>query len=85
MGRHINLNATTVMLACLFWDLVWGVPGLFLATPPAMAAVKSICDHVPGWKPWANLMSADENDAVSKLIEATSPPLNVWPRRARRK
>ena len=62
MGRHMDLNATTVMLACLFWDLVWGVPGLFLAMP-LMAAIKAICDHVPGWKPWANLMSADENDA----------------------
>jgi predicted PurR-regulated permease PerM len=59
MGRHMDLNATTVMLACLFWDLVWGVPGLFLAMP-LMAAVKAICEHVPGWKPWADLMSAEE-------------------------
>jgi predicted PurR-regulated permease PerM len=62
MGRNMDLNATTVMLACLFWDLVWGTPGLFLAMP-LMAAIKSICDHVPGWKPWANLMSADDADA----------------------
>jgi predicted PurR-regulated permease PerM len=61
MGRNMDLNATTVMLACLFWDLVWGTPGLFLAMP-LMAAIKSICDHVPGWKPWANLMSAREAD-----------------------
>lgn len=59
MGRHMDLNATTVMLACLFWELVWGIPGLFLAMP-LMAAVKSICENVPGWKPWANLMSARE-------------------------
>jgi AI-2 transport protein TqsA len=61
MGRNMDLNATTVMLACLFWDLVWGTPGLFLAMP-LMAAIKSICEHVPGWKPWANLMSAREAD-----------------------
>ncbi len=59
MGRNLDLNATTVMLACLFWELVWGIPGLFLAMP-LMAAIKAICDHVPGWKPWANLMSAHE-------------------------
>jgi AI-2 transport protein TqsA len=64
MGRNMDLNATTVMLACLFWDLVWGTPGLFLAMP-LMAAIKSICDHVPGWKPWANLMSA--HDAVEPV------------------
>jgi predicted PurR-regulated permease PerM len=61
MGRHMELNATTVLLACLFWELVWDLPGLFLAMP-LMAALKAICAHVPGWRPWANLMSS--NDAV---------------------
>jgi predicted PurR-regulated permease PerM len=63
MGRHMDLNATTVMLACLFWDLVWGTPGLFLAMP-LMAGIKAVCEHVPDWKPWANLMSAREPDAA---------------------
>jgi predicted PurR-regulated permease PerM len=70
MGRSMDLNATTVMLACLFWDLVWGTPGLFLAMP-LMAAVKAICEHVPGWKPWANLMAASEKDVpVPAVINA---------------
>ena len=60
MGRSMEMNATTVMLACLFWDLVWGSPGLFLAMP-LMAAVKAVCSHVPDWKPWANLMSSHED------------------------
>lgn len=59
MGRSMDLNATTVMLACLFWELVWGIMGLFLAMP-IMAGVRAICLHVPGWRPWANLMSTDE-------------------------
>ena len=59
MGRSMDLNATTVMMACLFWELVWGMTGLFLAMP-IMAGVKSVCIHVPGWWQWANLMSADE-------------------------
>jgi AI-2 transport protein TqsA len=74
MGRHMDLNATTVMLACLFWDLVWGVPGLFLAMP-LMAGFKAICDHVPGGKPWANLMSATGVDTVGP----EPPPANVPP------
>lgn len=72
MGRHMDLNATTVMLACLFWELVWGVPGLFLAMP-LMAAIKSICEHVPGWKPWANLMSADEADKPEPVTLSSFP------------
>ncbi len=56
MGRSMELNATTVMLACLLWELVWGTSGLFLAMP-LMAVLKTICTHVPDWHPWANLMS----------------------------
>jgi AI-2 transport protein TqsA len=61
MGRRVELNATTVMLACLFWDLVWGLPGLFLAVP-LMAALRALCEIVPGWRPWANLMSTKIHD-----------------------
>jgi predicted PurR-regulated permease PerM len=62
MGRSLELNATTVLLACLFWDLLWGTTGLFLAMP-LMAAIRSVCWHVPDLQPWANLMgtaAADE-------------------------
>jgi AI-2 transport protein TqsA len=74
MGRHMNLNAITVILACLFWELVWGTPGLFLAMP-LMAGVKAICFHIPDWRPWANLMSSaelsgpGESSAEIKLAE----------------
>ena len=61
MGRSMELNATTVMLACLFWELVWGTSGLFLAMP-LMAAIKTICAHVPDWQPWANLMGTRDDD-----------------------
>jgi predicted PurR-regulated permease PerM len=67
MGRSMDLNAVTVMLACLFWELVWGMTGLFLAMP-IMAGVKSVCMHVPGWRPWANLMSAEEIDVKSEGV-----------------
>ncbi|MCI0379202.1 MAG: AI-2E family transporter [Gemmataceae bacterium] len=61
MGRSMEMNATTVMIACLFWDLVWGIVGLFLAMP-IMAGVKAVCYHVPGWRPWANLMGTEHED-----------------------
>jgi AI-2 transport protein TqsA len=60
IGRRAELNATTVMLACLFWEAVWGLPGLFLAVP-LMAGLKAICNEVPGWKPWANLMGVRDD------------------------
>ena len=63
----MQLNATTVLLACLFWHLVWGPQGLFLAMP-MMAAIKAICANVPGWEAWANLMSTREPDPPPKSI-----------------
>ncbi len=59
MGRSMDLNATTVLLACLFWELLWGSLGLFLAMP-LMAGLKAVCYHVPEWRPWANLMSTGD-------------------------
>jgi AI-2 transport protein TqsA len=71
MGRNMDLNATTVLLTCLFWDLIWGTPGLFLAMP-LMAGVKSICMHVPGWEPWGNLMGTGDHrpERVTKINPA---------------
>ena len=81
MGRSMELNATTVMLSCLFWELVWGVVGLFLAMP-IMAAIKAICFHVPGWQPWANLMSISEEEPKPDKLE-TSRPSSSWRTTAR--
>lgn len=58
MGKSMDLNATTVLIGCLFWDLVWGTSGLFLAMP-LMAAIKAVCIHVEGWAPWGHLMSSE--------------------------
>lgn len=66
MGRSMDLNATTVLLACLFWHQVWGIAGLFLAMP-LMAALKAICMQVDGWQGWGHLMGS--GPAVELKIE----------------
>jgi predicted PurR-regulated permease PerM len=72
MGRRVDLNATTVLISCLFWDLVWGVPGLFLAMP-LMAGVRAVCLNVEGWQPWGKLMSTqrgvEEFEKAERLKE----------------
>ena len=72
MGRSMDMNATTVMLACLFWDLVWGVPGLFLAMP-IMAGIKAVLHHVPEWRAWANLMAAEDEEPKPLVIPPPEP------------
>ena len=68
MGRSMDLNATTVILSCIFWELVWGLPGLFLAMP-LMASVKAVCMHVEEWKPWGKLMSTERGVREAEMQE----------------
>lgn len=73
VGRHMEMNATTVILACLFWQLVWGNIGLFLAMP-LTAGIKAICANVTMLRPWANLMGQHE---IMPMEEETTG--EVWP------
>lgn len=75
MGRSMEMNATTVMLACLFWELVWGAPGLFLAMP-VMAAIKTVLHHMPGMRPWANLMGTSDPPPAAEEVPEPSPAPN---------
>jgi len=76
MGRSMELNATTVLLACLFWHLVWGTAGLFLAMP-LMAAIKSVCMHVEGWSAWGHLMSSEDMPAMEHPVEVPKIPVEA--------
>jgi len=40
-----------------------------------MAAIKAICYHVPGWRPWANLMSISELEPESVGLDPSRPEL----------
>jgi predicted PurR-regulated permease PerM len=71
VGRQMEMNATTVILACLFWQLVWGGIGLFLAMP-LTAGIKAICAAVPILRPWANLMGQHE------IVVSEDPAREVW-------
>ena len=73
VGRHMEMNATTVILACLFWQLVWGNIGLFLAMP-LTAGIKAICANVTILRPWANLMGQHEI-----IPPEEEPGGEVWP------
>ena len=51
-GRGLKLNPTAVLVGVMFWGLVWGVAGVFLAVP-LLAAVRIIAERVQGLKPVA--------------------------------
>ncbi len=55
VGSRVHLNPLVVTLALMFWGMLWGGIGLVLAIP-LTAAMKAICDNVPGLELYAKLL-----------------------------
>lgn len=55
VGARVHLNPLVVTIALMFWGTLWGGIGLLLAIPMT-AAVKALCDHVGGLKPYGRLL-----------------------------
>ncbi|WP_165219660.1 AI-2E family transporter [Aquisphaera insulae] len=77
LGRSLDLNGTTVLIACLFWGFLWGLIGLILAMPITVS-LKLFFQSVPELNRWAELMSVDwqspdpeENFALEQTLTET--------------
>jgi len=55
VGGKVRLFPLTVLVAFLFWGLLWGVAGAILAVP-LTSAIKVVCEQVDGWQPVARLL-----------------------------
>lgn len=76
MGRTMDLNGTTVLLSCLFWGFLWGIVGLFLATPIA-AIVRLTLERFPEGRKWASLMSVVPEMHVDLVEKNTMPKHDI--------
>jgi AI-2 transport protein TqsA len=56
MGENLDLHPVTVLVFLLFWGLVWGVPGMFLAVP-ITAMLKIILMRIEATRDWAEVLS----------------------------
>lgn len=56
MGETMDLHPVTVLLSLMFWGLVWGIPGMFLAVP-ITAILKIILCRIETTKPIAELLA----------------------------
>ena len=77
MGRSLDLNGTTVLIACLFWGYLWGLIGLILAMPITVS-LKLVFQTVPELNRWAELMSLDWQSpepgvAGTSIAQGTGP------------
>lgn len=59
LGPQVKINPFTTVIALVIGELLWGIPGIFLAIP-LIAMVKIICDHVESLKPYGFLIGEIE-------------------------
>ncbi len=55
VGGRVRLFPLTVMLAFIFWGLIWGLAGAVLAVP-LTSAIKVVCENVRGLEGVARLL-----------------------------
>jgi predicted PurR-regulated permease PerM len=55
VGGRVRLFPLTVMVAFIFWGLMWGVAGAVLAVP-LTSTIKVVCENVRGWEGVARLL-----------------------------
>ncbi len=58
-----------LLLALLFFAMIWGIPGAFLATP-LTAVIKIIFEKIPATKPLAAALAGD----LDPLIQSNRHP-----------
>ncbi len=60
VGPQVKINPFTTIIALVIGQLVWGIPGIFLAIP-LIAMVKIACDHIEPLKPYGFLIGEIES------------------------
>ena len=54
-GRGLRLNPTMILLGVMFWWMMWGVAGAFLAVP-ILASLRVLGSRIPALEPMAVLL-----------------------------
>jgi len=82
-GAHVGLSALAILVAAVFWTLIWGLPGLVLSTPltvcllvmgryvPGLSFLHILLGDEPVLSPdaqyYQRLLAADQNEARQVL------------------
>ncbi|WP_216844796.1 AI-2E family transporter [Rhodanobacter sp. L36] len=71
LARRFTLNPVLVIIALLFWDWMWGVPGAILAVP-MLAITKIICDRIRPLAAFGHFLEGEKNPLERQTQEASS-------------
>ena len=56
MGERLDLHPVTVLLSLIFWGLLWGIVGMFLAVP-ITAVIRIVLGRIETTRPFAELLA----------------------------
>lgn len=59
VGRRLEINSVSVLLAVIFWGWLWGVAGALVAVP-FLVVIKVVCDNFEALRPFGNFLGAAE-------------------------
>jgi AI-2 transport protein TqsA len=68
-GSMLELHPVAVLMALIFFGMIWGISGAFLAAP-ITAVIKIILERIPATRPLADLL-AGNLDALNRPDKAT--------------
>lgn len=71
VGEPLDLHPVTVLLGLIVWGMLWGVIGMFLATP-IMAVMKILLEKFEGSRPVAELLGGRISSASGQGPERRS-------------
>jgi len=77
MGRGLELHPLVVLMGLLFWGLLWGVAGMFLAAP-LTAILRLVLEKFDTTRPVADLMSGQMPAVLTSPSAVTT---GTWNRR----
>ncbi len=72
MGHSLELHPVVLLLALLFFTMIWGLGGAFLATP-LTAVIKIVFEKIPATRALAAALAGNLNP----LAESIDPPAEV--------
>jgi AI-2 transport protein TqsA len=69
MGNSMKLHPVVILMALIFWGMLWGIVGMFFAVP-ITSIIRIVCDRHDLTRPVADLMAGN----LDSLRTDTIPP-----------
>jgi AI-2 transport protein TqsA len=73
MGHSLELHPVVLLLSLLFFTMIWGLGGAFLATP-LTAVIKIVFEKIPATRPLAAVLAGNLDPLAETIDTPPEPP-----------